>query len=288
MVFVTAQLARAAPCPPAVGLTGDDGLVRAVREQLVARGITSESPRCPAVHARVERRGALVVVGVDGPDGAPIERAVAEVATAATVIESWTRSDLAAPLLATRDVPPAEAAEVESPPAARGIQLFAAEETSIASDRTVWQGMQLGACIMMGPICASARLHGGKVISRPAGWADFARNGAEAYLGIDVPLALGRARWTPGFAAGYGVMFTRHKSDGEGMGVEINGLRAEVHATLSLPLTAHLALDLITTGALTQATQTEIHGNVADPATAFPDEPRALLRLAVGVRYGAL
>jgi hypothetical protein len=288
MVLVTAQLARAEPCPPAVGLTGDDGLVRAVQEQLGARGITSESPRCPAVHARVERRGALVVVGTDGPDGAPIERAVAEIATAATVIESWARSDLAAPLLATRDVPPAEATVVASPPAARGIQLFAAEETSIASDRTVWQGMQLEACIMMGPICAAARLHGGKVISRPAGWDDFARNGAEVYIGIDVPIAFGRTRLTPGFAAGYGTMFTKHKGDGERMGVEISGPRAEVHAALSLPLTAHLALDLVTTGALTQATRMEAHGDVADPATAFPGEPRALLRFAIGVRYGAL
>jgi hypothetical protein len=290
MVFVTAQLARAEPCPPAVALTGDDGLVRAVREQLGARGIAGETSRCPAVHARVQRRGALVVVGVDGPDGVPVERADAEVATAATVIESWTRSDLAAPLLEARAMPVSELeAPVASPPAARGIQLFAAEETSVASDRTVWQGMQLEACIMLGPICAAARLHGGKVISRPAGWDDFARFGAEVYVGINVPIAIGRTRLTPGFAAGYGGMFTRRRGDGEGMGVEISGPRAEVHAAFSVPLTAHLAVDLIATGALTKATHMEIHGrDLPDPAIAFPDEPRALLRLAFGVRYGAL
>jgi hypothetical protein len=286
MVLVTAQLARAAPCPPAVALSGEDGLVRAVREQLGARGIAPETPRCPAVRARIERRGALVVVGVDGPDGAPVERSVSGVATAATVIESWTRSDLAAPLLATRAVPASTPAA--SPPAARGIQLFAAEETSVASDGSVWQGMQLEACIMMGPICVAARLHGGKVISRPDGWGDFRRNGAEVYVGVDVPLALGRTRLTPGAAIGYGAMFTRHHNDGAGMGVETGGPRAEVHAALSLPLTAHLALDVVATGALTSPTRMETVGETTDPVLVFPDEPRALLRIAVGLRYGAL
>lgn len=300
MVFVVAVLAflahvaRAEPCPPAVALTGDDALVPAVRALLGARGITPGTPRCPAVRATVERRGGVLVVGVDGPDGAPIERAVTELATAATVIESWTRTDVAEPLLAARTLPAAEGAAaqavvVASPPAARGIQLFAAEETSVASDGTVWQGMQLEACIMLGPICAAARLHGGKVIGQPASWDGFARNGAEVYAGIDVPIALGRARVTPGFAAGYGTMFTRHRSDGEKMGIELSGPRAEVHVAFSLPLSAHLALDLVTTGALTQATAMETHGaDAPDPAVVFPDEPRALVRFAVGVRYGAL
>lgn len=300
LVIVSAQLAHAEPCPPAATLTGDDDLVRAIRALLGARGIADETPRCPAVRARVERRGAWLVVGVERPGsaqagspGGVIERSVSEVATAATVIESWTRSDVAAPLLASRAVPPADAAEpvaaAGSPPAARGIQLFAAEETSVASDGTVWQGMQLAACIMVGPICAAARLHGGKVISRPASWDGFDRRGAEVYIGIDVPIALGSARLTPGFAAGYGEMFTRHASDGEPMGMEIGGPRAEVHAAISWPLTAHLAVDLVTTGALTQATRVESHGRgVPDPTVVFPAEPRALLRFAIGVRYGAL
>jgi hypothetical protein len=255
-----------------------------------------DTPQCPAVRARVERRGPLLVVGIDGPDGAPIERSVSEVATAATVIESWTRSDVAAPLLAAREVPAlpgledgASAVVIVSPPAARGIQLYAAEETSFATDRTVWEGMQLGACIMLGPICASARVHGGKVISQPSSWADLARKGAEVYAGIDVPIALGRMRLTPGFAAGYGTMLTHRGSEGDRMGVEISGPRAEVHAAFSLPLTAHIAIDLMLTGALTQATAMETHGhNIPDPATEFPDEPRGFVRFAVGVRYGAL
>ncbi|TMQ15183.1 MAG: hypothetical protein E6J90_25790 [Deltaproteobacteria bacterium] len=291
VVLVTVPTARAGACPPAVALAGDPELVRAVRDQLDARGIAPELPSCPAVRARIEHRGAVLVVGIDRADGPAIERAVTGPATAATVIESWTRRDVAEPLLATRAVPADEPAVAASapPPAAQGIQLFAAEETSLASDRTVWGGMQIGACIMLGPICAAARVHGGKVMSWPASWSAFSRKGAEVYAGVDVPIAVRWTRLTLGFAAGYGSMFTRHHGDGENMGIEISGPRAEVHATLSLPLTAHIAIDVAATGELTQATGMETHGpDSPDPSIVFPDEPRALFRLAIGVRYGAL
>jgi hypothetical protein len=230
------------------------------------------------------------------PDGV-IERAVGEPATAATVIESWVRTDLAAPLLEIRAVPAIEvapavaAAAAPAAPAAQGIQLFLAEETSLASDHTVWEGVQLGACVMLGPICAAARVHGGKVISKPEGWDRFARKGGELYAGIDIPIAVGPTRLTPGFAAGYGTMLTHHIGDGEKTGIEISGPRAEVHVALAIPLTPHIAIDLATTAELTQATGMEAHGSAPsgiDAAIVYPDEPRALFRFAIGVRYGAL
>jgi hypothetical protein len=309
--------ARAGTCRPAVALTGDADAVRAVRAQLDARGIAAETPSCPAVRARIERRGALLVVGIlprvpddgrrgapgvvpDGvPDGVPdavIERAVGEPATAATVIESWARTDLAAPLLETRAIPQAEVAPAvviapaDPAPASQGIQLFLSEETSLASDHTVWQGMQLGACVLLGPICAAARVHAGKVIARPDSWDSFARKSAEAYVGIDVPIAVGRTRLTPGFAAGYGTMLTHHIGDPEKTGIEISGPRAEVHVALAIPLTPHIAIDLATSAELTQMTGVETHGSAPSPdaVTLYPDAPRALLRFAIGVRYGAL
>ena len=127
------------------------------------------------------------------------------------------------------------------------------------------------------------------MISQPARWAAFERHGAEGYLGIDVPIVLGRARLTPGFAAGYGGMFTRLRTDDDKVGVEIHGPRAEAHAVLSIPLTRHIALDVTAAASMTQVTGVETRGAQApDPAIVFPDEPRALVRLAVGVRYGAL
>ncbi|HEX3763001.1 MAG TPA: hypothetical protein VHW23_30100 [Kofleriaceae bacterium] len=300
---VGSGVAHAGTCPPAVALTGDADAVRAVRAQLDARGIVDENPGCPVVRARIERRGALLVVGITpgaprdaapGPAVGTIERAVGEPATAASVIESWARSDLAAPLLETRAVPvidatPAVVVAPASPPA-QGIQLFLAEETSLASDHTVWEGMQLGACVMLGPICAAARVHGGKVIAKPAGWDRIARKGAEAYVGIDIPVTVGRIRLTPGFAAGYGTMLTHDIGDDEKTGIEISGPRAEAHLALAIPLTPHIAIDLATTAELTQATGTEIHGSTpaGDPTLLYPEAPRALFRFAIGVRYGAL
>ena len=135
---------------------------------------------------------------------------------------------------------------------------------------------------MLGPICVATRLRGGKMISQPERLAAFARHGAEVYIGIDVPIVVGRARLTPGFAAGYGGMFTRLRTDDEKVGIE-------VHAALSVPLTSHIALDLTAAGTLTQATEVENHRPEApDPGVVFPDEPRALVRFALGVRYGAL
>ena len=68
------------------------------------------------------------------------------------------------------------------------------------------------------------------------------------------------------------------------MGTETNGLRANVHATLTIPLGRRFAIDVIVAGDMTQATHIEMHG--ASDALAFPAEPRALLRFGAGVRYG--
>lgn len=301
---VGSGVAHAGTCPPAVALTGDAEAVRAVRAQLDARGIAGENPGCPVVRARIERRGALLVVGITpgaplgappgAPLGPPIERAVGEPATAASVIESWARSDLTAPLLETRAVPVIDAtpAVVIAPTApAQGIQLFVAQETSVASDHTTWVGLQLGACVMLGPICAAARVHGDKVIAKPDGWDRFGRKGAEAYVGIDIPVAVGRLRLTPGFAAGYGTMLTHHIGDFDAKsGIEISGPRAEAHLALAIPLTPHIAIDLATMAELTQVTGTETHGSPVfnDPAILYPGAPRALLRFAIGIHYGAL
>lgn len=293
LLVVLGSGAHAEPCPPTATLEGDAELVRAVRDELGSRGIASATPRCPAPRFRVDRRGAMVVVGMDGPGGAPIERVVSEPAIAATVIESWTRSDVTAPLLEAHPIAPrderAEPAIVAvAPPAPHGVQLFAAQETSLASDDTVWAGMQLGACIMLGPVCASLRLHGGKVVAWPARTAGFERVGGELYVGLDVPIAVGRDRLTLGFAAGYGQMFTRRDGAGEHTGVELGGPRAELHAAFAVPVTAHIALDLTASGSLNQVTRTENHLGMLDPAIMFPGEPRAFVRLALGLRYGAL
>ncbi len=285
LLLVTVQ-ARAAPCPE---LAGDPDLVGAVSELLAARGVD-----CATVHARIDRERGEIVVRDEGT--VPTERKVADPTTAATVIESWSEREVVDPLLASRPIVIAAASPLPAPtivvmtaaPAApvapRGIQLFGSLETSVGSDRTEWLGGQVGACVMVGPICAAARLRFANVADGPGPWnGTLERHGAELLVGGDVPFKVGRALVAPGFGGGIGDMHTRLDDGQPHMGSETAGLRADVHTTVSYPLSATLALDVSLAVDLTQATHSE--SNAPMP---LPDEPLWLVRLGIGLRYGRL
>jgi len=289
-IVLASHVASADPCAPTVAIDGTDDVAQPLRELLVARGIaTTPEPGCPTVHARIERRGEQLVVAIERRLGEqPIEHAVGELDTAATVIESWTRTDVVSPLLATHPIPiePAPPAPttivITQTPPRRGVDLFAAVESSYASDETTWMGAHLGACVVLGPICAAARLRFSSVVAGPAMWRGLERRNVEVLLGLDVPLRLGWIAVTPGFGAGIGSMHTRIAAAMD-EGNETGGLRADAHVTASWPLAHQFALDLSVTGDLTQATRVESRS-----AIALPDEPRALIRLSAGIRYGGL
>ncbi|MCX5746214.1 MAG: hypothetical protein NT062_27370 [Proteobacteria bacterium] len=297
MVVLASREAAAESCPLEVVLAGDRAATATIAELLRERGIAVvDAPSlaaCPIVHARIEPLGESYLLAIDQHDGAPLERP-ADAATAATLLESYIRSDLEAPLLETRALPidrtPTRRMHVElveraaPPPTSRGIQLFGAAETSYATDRTSWVGVQVGGCVSLGPVCAAARLRETVVASAPASWGTVERRNTELLLGLDIPLrflVLGGVTLTPGFAAGIGSMHTR--IEGVRMGSETGGLRAEAHATLSIPLGRRLAFDVSLAGDLTQATRVETNTTMA-----LPDEPRGLVRLGVGLRYGGL
>ncbi len=300
--------ARAEACPPAVVLSGAPTAVADVGEVLVARGIELGASDCGAIEAHLEQRGDELVIDVVQPGGAIVQRVVGEAQTAATVIESFTRTDVGDPLLAIRAVPadprPTVRAFVEEPGPTppplrnpRGVHLFNAFETSFASDHTRWLGAHLGACVMLGPVCAGGRLRLASVTDQPDAWADlFHRRSVELLGGIDIPLAIGPLTFSPGFAAGLGqirtdVIDVRTLVDGEPAArmSETGGLRADVHATLSIPVWRRLALDVFTAGVLTQETHIESDVMFSGGAMlSMPDEPRLLVRFGVGLRYGDL
>lgn len=285
-ILLASGRAWAAPCAE---LAGDPELVGAVSEVLAARGVS-----CGAVHARIDRvRGEIVV---RSEDAIPTERKVGDAATAATVIESWSERDVVAPLLASRPVVVAAEAPAAptivvvegpprpAPPVLRGVQLFGSFETSLASDRTEWVGGQVGACIMVGPICAAARLRFASVAGGPASWdPTLDRKGTELLVGGDVPFQVGRMLVSPGFGGGIGEMRTHVDTQSWKMHSETGGLRADVHATVSYPLAHGLALDVSLAVDLTQATHVE---NTSP--TPLPDEPLWLVRLGAGLRWGGL
>ncbi len=304
---IAGHAAHANTCGPTVVLDrvldGNATTAHTLRQLLEARGValapcpTSDTP---PIHVRLDRRGSEIVVAIERrPGEPPIERAIAGddgLETAATVIESWAHPEVDAPLLASHDIPRARARVAAIEPLApapattiivdhtdrshRRVDLFAAVESSYASDRTSWMGGHVGACVMLDPICVAARLRFSSVVASPEVWRGLERHDIDVLLGIDLPLHRGRFAVVPGFAAGVGSMHTRL---GNGRG-ESGGMRADAHVTASVALAHHLAFDLALTGDLTQATEVGSRPGVDD----LPDEPRALIRLSAGLRYGGL
>jgi len=308
---------------PAVRLRGDPDLVAVVKTTLAERGILTldagdeggvgdgpdDSAR-GAVDVKLERRGARIVVSVDGGGGAT-GREVTDARTAATIIESQVRVDVEAPLLANRAIGPTAAPEPPFPPAApegaassaassaapsaaapttavsieasrpgRGVQLFTLAETSRANDHTSWLGVQVGACLMLGPVCAGARARFAVVAEQP--WQkDIDRRGVEVLLGADLPMRIGVLTISPGIGAGVGSTHTHE--EGSGRSAETGGPHADLHVALSYPFGKRAALEAALSLDVTQTT----HVETSSP-TPLPDEPIVFGRLGAGLRFGAL
>ncbi len=287
MVVWVGCLRPARACSPAVRLGGDATLVAAVAPVLVERGITTADDACPALPVELQRRGAMTVVSTSGAQGT--ERVVSDVRTAATVIESWVRTDVDAPLLLRRQREDAELGTAPpglvtfyGPPPTRDVQVFTSVERSLASDGTGWVGIDLGACVMLGPLCASAMARVGVVTDGPGRWEhELERRAVEVLLGADLPLHLGRFGLSPGLAVGVGWMHTN--DDTLNTDEETGGLRAEGRVALSYPFGSHLVGELALSVEVTQAT----HLENASPMP-LPDEPRFFSRLGAGVRFEGL
>jgi hypothetical protein len=227
----------------------------------------------------------------DKPGDHLVERAVTDARTAATVIESWVRTDVQAPLLARHQiddagpgdlVPRAAVVVAPSAPPARGVQLFAAGETALASDSSTWLGVELGACVMLGPVCASARARFASVAQGPERWQrDLERHGVELLLGADLPRRIGRAVLSPGLAVGVGWIHTHE--EGSPRRESIGGLRVQGRLALSYPMTRRLAAELALSF---EVTETE-HVETSSPEP-LPPEPRWLGRLGAGIRFEGL
>ena len=284
--------AEAAPCPPSARLVGDASLVTEVSGLLDQRGIPVLA--CADVAVDLHRDGERVAVAIDGRE----PRVVGDPRTAATIIESWVRTDVGDPLLGARPVeaiaeapPPSPAAVgdgmVKVPATWRGVQVFALGQTAVASDGTGWLGTEIGACVTLGPVCAAARVRIAEVAGGPGPFEQMLdRRGVELLFGGDIPMSLGKLTLSPGFSGGVGTVVT-HVADTEGRhkGSEIGGLRFDVHASLTYPLSHRFAAELAVSLDFTQATNVE---TFTQDGVEFPDAPLFLARIALGLRYGGL
>lgn len=200
-----------AQCAQAARLGGDAQLVPEVARALAARGIaTSADSACAPIDVEVSpSEGGVRVVLVRGA-GAPMERSVERVLTAALLIESWTeagRLDLLEPATDARSEPPTDAvvAPIEEPApvvAAAPAQparpspiatLHALGEAAFGNDASTWFGVRLGACGHAGPTCIGGSL---RYLS-DSGLTEGTATGGEqrVYLGADalleVPIDVG-------------------------------------------------------------------------------------------------
>lgn len=269
LLALTGVDARA--CPPTIALRGDPALVAEIAGELARRGIEGSTEACPGPRATIHRRGGELVVEVEDADGSSSERAVAGVSTAATVIESFARVDVGAPLLATRTVvQPAAAPPPRLEPVAvhRSLYVSGGAESSFANDRTTWLGATVKLCIQLGPLCASARWRKLEVVDGM----EASRHLNELLIGVDLPISLGRVLLVPGFAGGLGGMETTTG----GMRRQTGGFRAEAQLAVAMPIAGALAIEVSTSAGLGDFDPAEVMG---------PAEPWGELRAGLGLRY---
>jgi hypothetical protein len=296
-----------AACRPGVRLDGDAALVGTVGAALGERGIATDvaddaggdptraQAACASARVTLQRRDARIAVSIASTREATVEREVTDARTATTVIESWVRVDVEEPLLASRTValaaphppavtaPPPTTTIVVAPPAnsGRGVQLFALAERSLASDGTAWLGLQIGACVSLGPFCLGGRARFAAAAGPQLRQDGLERHGFELLFDGDLPVHFGRATLSPGLGVGIGSVHTHQEGTGQSEGT--GGPHAEAHVSMMYSLRPHLALEAAMSVDVTETTHVESSSTLI-----LPDEPQFFARFGAGVRFGGL
>lgn len=285
-----------AVCPPAARVESTGAESSDVIADLERRGIaTSSIPEgCTAVHAELRQVAEGLVVRVVDGDGRTAERTTHTPAAAATFIESWTRGDVVAPLLVARADPAgaqrfATSNSAKSPSndrLAMALSLSTAAETSVATDGSIWFGVNVGVCVPIGPVCAGALAR----VASDSGWSGdsedqrSSRLAADVLLGAAFPTRRGRLTLLPGFGLGLGWMriTAQHSMSGTG-DVDTGGVRASASLRMSFRVLDDVALDLGLAADLAPLAHTAPYDT-----TLLSGEPLAYFRLGLGVRIGLL
>jgi hypothetical protein len=308
---LAARLAAAggeAPLPAV--LEGDPALVAAIGAGLAGRGIaTPARSEGDAVRVSVVRAqgGDGILLTIRDPQGRTLERLVATPDTAVALIESWTRPEIAEPLLAPRaaavapppaaSVVPTPAApvaptptihrEARMPPAAATPSpwvplLRLGGETSADVERTWWLSASVGACGRVGPLCLGAEARVARLFDEAWDVVDHrvvtrteSRSDWVALMTADLPIPLGR----PTLIVGLGIGLGRRIGSGAGAVAP----RSEVRASLALPLWSQLAIDLGLTATLDPR---DDDGDVGAPGFTPSRPAGGHLRAGIGLRWG--
>jgi hypothetical protein len=219
IVLFLAEHANWATCPATAALEGDQSLVSEVREILSSRGVPQGSAtECGALSIVLEARQSRIQITIADASG---ERAVREAhgaLGAATIIESWVRADLEAPLLdrealeeQRKPFRPEEPVYTEtntSPGPAlqpRPFTLSFGPVVGLASDASTWSGVEARGCVRLWQLCLGGRFQYAL---------DLAQGGDAAALGgsrslldlgltVELPVTLEAVELIPGLAIGH-------------------------------------------------------------------------------------
>jgi hypothetical protein len=299
---IAARAWSAPACGPSALLEGDGPSLEAVARDLEQLGIaTAPPPECASVRVHVEGTPYGLAVKIVDAYGRASERVTSGPAAAATLVESWARTAVLAPLLPRRtagrpaDPPdPDEAPTIATPamPARdrREVSIAASAETSMATDRSVWVGVTAGVCLTVGRACAGAlaRVSVDSEVSGDSRTRHSDRLETDVLLGAWLPLRFERLTLAPGMALGVGWLRTAAphttSADGDPVDADAGGLRVSASLRLSYAVTPTLAVDL---GVATDVAPLAHTGPYAMDGIVLAGEPRGYLRGGLGMRWAS-
>ena len=272
----------------AAALAGDPALVTQVGEELARRGVSSGTGD-EVVQATLVPEGEGIRVALRDPQGRATDRLVSTVDTAAALVESWARRDIADPLLEPRlpvhpPPPPLVAAPVDVVPLAPAAAAPAASVWTpvLRLDgeswhRSMWLAVSGGACARIGALCVGGAMRLARQLQQPDEPFDQrfqtgAQTDFETLALAELPISLGRPVLLLGLGAGVGWRL-------DGIGYQAD-LRGQASVGLALPIWSRLALDVGLTLAAEPGT------DLRDPISPQPRPTERQLRMGFGLRWG--
>jgi hypothetical protein len=230
-----------------------------------------------------------VRVRITDADGRSVERVADDGEGAATAIESWTRQDVADPLLAVREVARAEATTTTSPqleervgrPSAPAWELAALGVAAMSEDSAFWSGARVVASARVGWLSLGGRLgvsfdtgmtgdtrlactkYGpGEFDYRDRPGCETSRTLLDLLVSADVPFVLGSLRLSPGLGFGQRTAWANRADEDVGDTDErkddANGLLLEAHLGVMVAVARDWSLRLDLSGAIVPGAQTRL------------------------------
>jgi hypothetical protein len=212
----------AGECPAAAVLEGDETLVRTVQARLEARGLASEPLLgCDAVRVSLAAHGDQIAMQIAAGESQPIARSAHDASEAATIIESWARTDVAAPLLehelpprpplrpaAPDEKSPQQTPTDDAPPLVepRPFAIGASAAAGLGSDGSKWFGIDIRGCFLVWRVCLGGRFQPAFELRGAGDFGQQPRLSLDFMATADLPLVLDFLEVAPGFGIGQSIL----------------------------------------------------------------------------------